>query len=84
MSKNVKSILTEAMLNADKADAETEPETITLGEKMIADLDRKAARKQFLKKAAIVTLAGCALAYVAGRLSASSGDGEDADTTTED
>lgn len=81
-SKNVKSILTTAMENADQADQATETETITLGEKMIADLDKKIAQKRFLKRAVIATLAGCALAYVAGRLSVSSDSGE-AETETD-
>jgi hypothetical protein len=77
MSKNVKSILTTAMLNAEGApetDAETTEETTNAG--FAAD------RKQFIKRAVIAILATAAVTALAIRVF---GTSEDEETeTTED
>ncbi|UVK63620.1 membrane protein [Streptomyces phage Doxi13] len=79
MSKNVKSILTTAMLNADgktETDAET-TEPTTEPEGFAAD------RKRFLKRAVIATLATAAVTALAIRVFGTTED-EDTTETTED
>lgn len=83
VKKNVSSILTTAMENADKADQATETDT-NIADEMIAALDKSTARKQLLKKAAIVTLAGAALVFIASRLSTPSDDDEETETDPQD
>jgi hypothetical protein len=82
VKKNVSSILTTAMENADKLADPTQIVTDTADE-MIAALDKSTARKQLLKKAAIATLAGAALVYIAARLSTSSDSDEETETDTD-
>lgn len=76
MPKNPVSILTAAMQAADKKKDETD--TPMTEEEMEAFLKRN-ARKRLLKKAAIATLAGAALTYIAVKLS-STDDAEDTET----
>jgi len=78
MSKNVKSILTTAMLNADETketDAVDTEETTNAG--FAAD------KKQFIKRAVIATVVTAAVTFLAVKLVGSSED-EDTEETTED
>lgn len=77
--KNVHSILTTAMLNAEGAEKETAApaeETIQEPEGFAAD------RKRFLKRAVIATLATAAVTALAIRVFGS--DDEDGETDSED
>lgn len=66
MPKNPVSILTAAMQAADKKREET---GTPMTEEEMADFLKTTARKRRLKKAAIATLAGAALTFIAVKLS---------------
>lgn len=78
MSKNVKSILTTAMLNADATKETDATDTETTENAGFA-----ADKKQFIKRALIATVATAAVTYVAVKLLGSTED-EDTTETTED
>lgn len=78
MSKNVKSILTTAMLNAD-----AEKETDATDTETTQNAGFAADKKQFIKRAVIATVATAAVTYLAVKL-LGPGEDEEATETTED